>query len=124
MTRNNGKNGKAVSKPAGPTHEKCFDLALPALVRGKDAEGLPFEEETEIARISSEEAVFKLRQRVLLDASLDLTLNIPRTLILGGDMNMRLSGIVRSVIAETTNGGAQVIALSLGRTFSIRLQAG
>jgi hypothetical protein len=105
---------------ADKSKEKTFEISLPALVKGKNADGRIFEEKTEIARISSEEAIFRLNQKVLVDTPLNLTLSIPRTLILGNDLNLSLSGTVLCAAVSNGGVGAQTVALRLNRNFSIR----
>jgi len=109
--------------PGRSGSEKCFEITLPALVKGIDAEGHSFEEKTEIARISSEEAVFRLKQRVLIDTPLHLTLCVPRTLILGSDLNLKLSGSVLCARMSRTD-GEQIVALRLRPTYSIQTLRG
>lgn len=121
------KSEQPTPLPAGSRRsvgEKCFEISLPALVKGRDAEGHTFEEKTEIARISSEEAVFRLKQRVLIDTPLNLTLRVPRTLILGDDLDLNVSGTVLCAAAERGVEGEQTIALRLRRSYSIASQTG
>src|SRR5512135_3743755 len=72
--------------------ERSFELSLPALVKGVDAAGRRFEEATEIVEISAQEASFRLRTRLLIDAKVAIALAAPRTLILEHPLQLTVTG--------------------------------
>lgn len=99
--------------------ERSFDLALPGLVRGRDAAGRAFEERTEILAISAQEAVFPLGVPLQAGAHVALALDIPRTLILEKPLRLQVSGAVSSVGRDGGAGGRQMVALALDRAFRL-----
>lgn len=99
--------------------ERAFKLSLPALVSGIDAYGNPFQEKTEISSISSQEATFLLNSGVTIGSKLNISLDVPRTLILEKQLCLSLSGRVKYVKAETNNEKKQLISIELDRNFKI-----
>lgn len=101
--------------------ERCFDLSLRALVSGVNAEGTSFEEITELSSISSQEAVFSLENKVLIGSKLNLTLKIPKTLLLQDRLNLAISGEVIFATSEKKCPEHQLIGIQLNRLFKIFL---
>ncbi|MFQ6107982.1 MAG: hypothetical protein ACE5L7_00320 [Candidatus Aminicenantales bacterium] len=99
--------------------ERSFKLSLPTLVSGIDACGNPFQENTEILSISSQEATFLMNSNVTIGSKLNLSLEVPKTLILEKQLRLSLSGRVKYVKAEANSEKKQFISVELDRTFKI-----
>ena len=99
--------------------ERSFKLSLPTLVSGVDANGEQFRERTSIFSISSQNALFLLKSRVLIGSPLNLSLDIPKTLILEKRLNLQISGRVIIVRHENEGKKGQCVALQLNRSFKI-----
>jgi hypothetical protein len=100
--------------------ERCFDISLSAFVTGINAKGDEFEERTELSSISSQEAVFVLKNRVMIGSSLTLSLNVPKTLILENQLNLIVSGEVVFASSDSTHKGKQLISLQLDKLYKIQ----
>ena len=100
--------------------ERSFELSLPALVSGNDVKGKKFEENTKVLSISSQNALFWLKSKVLIGTPLSVSLQIPKTIILENRLNLMVSGIVKLVQANTNKKDNQLISVQLDRTFKIR----
>jgi hypothetical protein len=103
-----------------PKSERCFDLSLSVNVNGIDAEGLDFEETTELSTISSQEAVFWLKNKVVIGSKLILALNVPKTLILENQMNLIVSGEVIFASTDPSNRNQQLVSIQLDRLYKIQ----
>ena len=99
--------------------ERSFSLHLPALVSGCDSSGDNFKENSRLSRISSQEVVIRMKNKVLLGTKLDLCLNIPKTLILENNLNLTISGKVSSASRDSTKKEQQLISLQLDKIFKI-----
>ena len=100
--------------------ERAFELSLPAVVTGLDAEGNKFREKTLLFSISSEEASVWLKSKVLPGSKLDVSLEIPKTLILENHLKLQLSGTVTITQADSErNGKKQLISLRLDKKFKL-----
>jgi hypothetical protein len=100
--------------------ERAFELSLPALVSGSDVRGADFEEDTKVLSISSQNALFWLKSKVLIGTSLCVCLQIPKTIILENRLNLVISGTVNLVQANTNKKNNQLISIQLDRNFKIR----
>jgi hypothetical protein len=100
--------------------ERTFDLSLPASVKGLDARGKRFEEQTAICSISAQEVSFRLSTRLLIGAKMAVTLEIPRTLILESSLRLLVTGSVVQVRSEAQNGKSQFVSVRLDRAFRLR----
>ena len=100
--------------------ERCFDLSLSVNVNGIDAEGLDFEETTELSTISSQEAVFWLKNKVVIGSKLVLSLNVPKTLILENQLNLIISGEVIFASTDPSNQNKQLVSIQLDRLYKIQ----
>lgn len=107
-------------KPSESVNEKYFDLFLPAFVSGIDAEGIEFNEKTELSSMSSLKANFGLKAKVTIGTKLDVVLNIPKTFILENQLKLRISGDVIFAKADTDHESKQLIAIDLDKTYNIR----
>lgn len=100
--------------------ERAFELSLPALVTGMDMLDNRFREKTQITSISSEEATVWLRSTVPVGAKLDISLEIPKTLILESSLKLHLSGTVLLTQPNTSpNGKKQLVSLRLDKKFKL-----
>jgi len=100
--------------------ERCFDLSLPVLVMGENAQGKGFEEGTELSSISSQEAIFVLKNRVIIGSCLTLSLNVPKTLILENQLNLIVSGEVVFATSDPSQKGKQLISVQLEKPYKIQ----
>lgn len=105
--------------PGARKRERSFDISLPAMVKGLDAAGRKFEEQTSVCSISAQEAAFRLKARLGIDARVTLFLDIPRTLILESPLRMVLSGAVVYVRFEEGHEKPQYIVVRLDRAFRL-----
>jgi hypothetical protein len=100
--------------------ERAFELSLPALVTGVDVLENKFREKTLITSISSEEATIWLRSHVPIGAKLDISLDIPKTLILEKSLKLQLTGTVLLTQADSSrNGKKQLVSLRLDKKFKL-----
>jgi hypothetical protein len=100
--------------------ERSFELSLPALVTGQDAKGNEFEENTQILSISSQNALFWLKSKVLIGSALCLSLLIPKTIILENSLNLLVSGKVVLVQANGNQNNHHLVSIQLDKTFKIK----
>jgi len=100
--------------------ERAFELSLPALVTGVDSLENRFREKTLITSISSEEATIWLRSHVPVGAKLDISLDVPKTLILENSLKLHLTGTVLLTQADSSrNGKKQLVSLRLDKKFKL-----
>jgi hypothetical protein len=100
--------------------ERAFELSLPAVVTGVDLADNRFREKTLLVSISSEEAAVWLRSRVGPGAKLNISLDIPKTLILENHLQLELSGTVAANGPDPVRPGKkQVVSLRLDRKFRL-----
>lgn len=100
--------------------EQQFKLSLPALVKGINAHGKKFEEKTKLHSISSQKAIFWLDSKVTIGSLLDISLDIPKTLILETPLKLQISGKVNFVQKNKQNKNkTQLISLHLHKRFQI-----
>jgi hypothetical protein len=101
--------------------ERTFELSLPVLVKGMNALDRRFEENTEMFSLSSQEAAFWLRTKVLIGAKISLDLQIPRTSLLEKPLKLCLSGTVSIVKSDVTlKNKSQLVSLKLDKNFHIQ----
>jgi hypothetical protein len=100
--------------------ERSFELSLPALVKGLDARGKRFEEQTRVVAISAQEVSLALNARLLIGTKTTVALDIPRTLILESPLRLMVTGIVTYVRSETGNGKSQYVSIRLDRGFRLQ----
>ena len=100
--------------------ERSFELSLPALVSGQDDDGKEFSENTKILSISAQNALFWRKSKVLIGSNLNLSLQIPKTIILENRLSLLVSGKVVLVQGNTNNKNSQLVSMQLERTFKIR----
>jgi len=108
---------------ANSKKEQCFELPLPVLVSGFDATGKRFQEQTELSTISAQQATFHLNSGVTIGSKLDLSLDIPKTIVLEKQIRLFLTGSVIYIKAETNNKNKrQLISVRLDKKYRIRTQ--
>ncbi len=100
--------------------ERSFELSLPALVSGQDAHGREFKEDTKILSISAQNALFWLKSKILIDTSLNLSLQIPKTIVLENRLSLTVSGRVNLVQGNTNNKNSQLVSMQLEKSFKIK----
>lgn len=100
--------------------ERAFDLSLPALVTGLDVMENRFREKTLIHSISAEEATVWLRSQVTVGTKLDISLDIPKTLILENSLKLQLSGTVKLAQTDSARTGKKLlVSLQLDKKFKL-----
>lgn len=100
--------------------ERAFELSLPAVVTGVDLTDNRFREKTFLVSISSEEAAVWLRSQVASGAKLNISLDIPKTLILENHLQLQLTGTVTSNGPDPARPGKkQVVSVRLDRKFRL-----
>lgn len=99
--------------------ERDFDLFLPAIVSGLNAKGKDFIERTEVTTISSSQANFSLRSKVIVGTKLSAVLEIPKTLILEKNLKLRISGNVIYAREDAADTERQLICIKLDRGYKI-----
>jgi len=99
--------------------EKDFDLFLPAVVSGIDAEGIEFNEKTELSSMSSLKAHFGLKTKVTIGTKLNVVLNIPKTFILENQLKLRISGDVIIAKVDEDLGNKPLISINLDKIYKI-----
>ena len=102
------------------TAEKDFELFLPAVVSGINAEGKEFSEKTELTCISAVKAQFGLKSKVTIGTKLNVVLNIPKTLILENYLKLRVSGDVVYAKSENEESLKHQISIRLDRMYKIQ----
>lgn len=99
--------------------EKDFDLFLPAIVSGFDAEGIEFNEKTELSSMSSLIAHFGLKTKVTIGTKLNVVLNIPKTFILENQLKLWISGDVVIAKIDEDLENKPLISINLDKTYKI-----
>jgi len=100
--------------------ERSFEIAIPALVQGRDALESEFTERIEVSSLSAQEAVFWLSAKVMIGSKLALHLEVPRTFLLERPLEVSLAGTVQYVRSDlSVNEKDQLVSIKLDRTFRI-----
>jgi hypothetical protein len=113
------KKYKTLNPGRGSLDEKIFDISVPVYVKGKNAAGEAFNEQTRLKNISSKIAVFLLENKVFVGTKLQLKLDIPKTLILKNQLNLIISGEVERTRRNSDNGCGQIVEISLAASYKI-----
>ncbi len=108
------------SKTKVQRRERHFELSLNVLVRGTNAKGEDFEERTKISSISAQEASLWLKNKVTIGTNVNLSLDVPKTLVLESHLNLHVSGEVKYVQRGVNNKRLQLITLHLNKLFKIQ----
>jgi hypothetical protein len=107
-------------KTTAQRQERYFELSVPALVSGMNANGKEFEESSKISSISSQEASFWLKSKVTIGTRINMCLQIPKTLILESHLNLLIAGEVVFVQAESNSRKKQLVVIRLDRSYKIQ----
>jgi hypothetical protein len=100
--------------------ERAFDLALPALVRGRDIRERDFAEETRLVSLSAQEATLRLRPQVRIGSKLVVSFSVPKTTLLERPVHLALSGTVSCIAGESApTRNDRLIILRLDRNYRI-----
>ena len=99
--------------------ERSFELSLPTLVTGTNASGKEFQERTELYSISSQEATFWLNSGVTIGSKLNMSLKIPKTLILEDQLRLIISGIVVYARSDRNAIKKQLVSIRLEKNYKI-----
>lgn len=101
-------------------NEKIFNLALSAQINGVNSSGEEFEERSVLLKISSQEAYFYLKSKVKKGSRLNLTLYVPKTLILEKNLYLCLSGNVSYIKSNGDKEKDNLIQLDLDKIYKIQ----
>lgn len=115
-TANSGKNPNT-------KNEKSFSLSLSAQISGFNSSGKEFEERSVLLKISAREAYFYLKSKVKIGSRLNLTLFVPKTLILEKNLNLCLSGNVAHIKSNGSERKNHLIQLDLDKSYKIQQAA-
>ncbi len=102
-----------------PDDEKKFDLYLSAIVSGIDAEGIQFDEKTELSSMNAVKAHFRLKTKVKIGTKLLVVLNIPKTFILENHLKLHISGDVIVAKTDRNLGSKSLISINLDNIYKI-----
>ena len=100
--------------------ERHFEISLPVSVKGTNAKGEEFEEKTKIASISAQEASFWLKNKVTIGTNVNLSMDVPKTLVLESHLNLHISGEVKYIQCGVNSKRLQLITLHLDKLFKIQ----
>ncbi len=100
--------------------ERYFELSLPTMVNGINAVGKEFSEETRLTSISSQIVKFSLKSKLTIGSRLNLSLDIPKTIILEYPMNLFISGEVIFIKADSNGQSKQFVSVKLDKNFKIQ----
>lgn len=100
--------------------ERSFELSLHAVVKGINAVGKEFSEETRLTSISSQIAKFKLKSKLTIGSRLNVSLDVPKTIILEYPFNLFISGEVVFVKADSNGQGKKFVSVELDKNFKIQ----
>jgi len=115
-----------LSKTSPPTAAKgdkgdqVFNLPLPTVVEGRDAEGLPFKEKTSLFYISHEGAAFSLARPIMLGSKLKLVADLPSNLAEDKKLKLVIRGEVALVEELTPSPLRQRVSVRFESKYFIR----
>jgi len=102
--------------------ERSFDLSLPIIVKGLDATGREFQEQTELQTISSQMATFWIDSGVTIGSKINLCLEVPKTIILEKQIRLLLSGDIIFIKEDGRDHKKNLISVRLDKNYKIRPQ--
>lgn len=108
------------SRPTG----RGFKLSLPMSVEGPDPEGAFFHEETTLAYMSHQGALFPLKNAVSLGSRLKLVVALPPKLGEGRALKLVVKGTIVDVEAGEGDGAPPQVALRLESRYIIQADGG
>lgn len=88
-------------------------------MRGRNALGKEFEEQTEIVALNAGGAFFCLDERILIGAKIWLMADVPQTVLLKVPLKLNLAGSVTMVQAQKGAPKRQVVSIRLDKHFRI-----
>jgi len=100
--------------------ERGFKLSLPLTVEGPGPDGTFFHEETTLAFMSHQGALFPLKSPVALDSRLKLVVSIPPKLGEGRNLKLVVMGTIVDVDSNGGDGHARQVALRLESRYIIQ----
>jgi len=100
--------------------ERGFKLCLPLTVEGPGPDGTFFHEETTLAFMSHQGALFPLKSPVALDSRLKLVVSIPPKLGEGRNLKLVVMGTIVDVDSNGGDGHARQVALRLESRYLIQ----
>lgn len=100
--------------------ERGFKLSLPMSVEGPDPEGTFFREDTMLAFMSHQGAVFPLWSPVALGSRLKLSIALPPKLGEGRSLTLVVKGTIVDVDAGEGDGAAPQVAIRLESRYIIQ----
>lgn len=122
MSQSKINNNHSLQTTRVPNKEKSFDISLPILVKGIDASGREFQEQTELHSISSQLATFWIDSGITIGAKVNMCLEVPKTIILEKHIRLLLSGDVIFIKADSQNHKKHLISVRLDRNYKIQPQ--
>lgn len=112
------------SRPIRPRPvERGFKFALPLTVEGPDPDGAFFREETTLAYMSHQGALFPLRNPVALGSRLKLAVVLPPKLGEGRSLKLVVKGTIVDVDSASGDGNPPQVALRLESRYVIEAAA-
>lgn len=103
--------------------ERGFKFSLPMTVEGPDPDGTYFHEETTLAFMSHQGALFPLRNQVALDSRLKLVVSLPPKLGEGRSLKLVIKGTIVDVDSAGGDGQPRQVALRLESRYLIQAEA-
>ena len=100
--------------------ERGFKLSLPMTVEGPDPDGALFCEETRLAYMSHQGALFPLHNPVSLGSRLKLVVVLPPKLGEGKDLKLVIKGTIVDVDSGDGNGHPPQVAIRLESRYIIQ----
>ena len=100
--------------------ERGFKLSLPMSVEGPDPEGTFFREDTMLAFMSHQGAVFPLWSPVALGSRLKLAIALPPKLGEGRSLTLVVKGTIVDIDAAEGDGAAPKVAIRLESRYIIQ----
>jgi hypothetical protein len=112
------------SRPFRPRPaERGFKLSLPMTVEGPDPDGTFFREETSLAFMSHQGALFPLCSPVALGSRLKLAIALPPKLGEGRNLTLVVKGTIVDVDQSDADGAPPQVALRLESRYFIQADA-
>ena len=106
-------------RPAG----RGFKLSLPMTVEGPDPDGTLFHEDTTLAFMSHQGALFPLSNPVALGSRLKLTIALPPKLGEGKNLTLVVKGTIVDIDTGDGDGAPPQVALRLESRYFIEVDA-
>lgn len=103
--------------------DRGFKLALPMVVEGPDPGGDLFREETTLAFMSHQGALFPLRNPVALGSRLKLAIALPPKLDEGRSLTLVVKGTIVDIDTVQDNGASSQVAIRLESRYVIQSEA-